>query len=69
MSALRLLLIFLCTWLKLKEYLQDLGEIGLLYTISKNPEEDKRAKIAENEERNMSINNQAKSKAFDAPMC
>lgn len=69
MPALRLLLIFLCTWLKLKEYLQDLGEIGLLYTISKNPEEDKRAKIAENEERNMSINNQAKSKAFDAPMC
>lgn len=69
MPALRLLLIFLCTWLKLQEYLQDLGEIGLLYTISKNPEEDKRAKIAENEERNMSINNQAKSKAFDAPMC
>lgn len=62
-------MIFLCTWLKLQEYLQDLGEIGLLYTISKNPEEDKRAKIAENEERNMSINNQAKSKAFDAPMC
>ncbi|MPN11570.1 hypothetical protein SDC9_158873 [bioreactor metagenome] len=69
MPALRLLMIFLCTWLKLQEYLQDLGEIGLLYTISKNPEEDKRAKIAENEERNMSINNQAKSKAFDAPMC
>lgn len=43
-----------------------LGKLGMLYTMRKNPEEAKRAKIAENDERNMSISNQAKSKAFDA---